>query len=91
MKNNRFVKHIVVFLFSAAVIALFSVCLAAESGSSGVIRETLDLTRPQKNISGEGYYWDNRENTLELNGVNVSTDDEYGIKLIDGEIGRAHV
>ncbi len=84
MKNNRFIKYAAVFLFSVVAAVLFSICFSAESVSSGVIRETLDLTRPQKNISGEGYYWNNRENILELNGINVNTDDEYGIKLIDG-------
>ena len=84
MNINRLIKRVFALVSPAVIIALFSVCSSAAPASSGVIKETLDLTRPQKNISGEGYYWDNRENTLELNGINIDTDDEYGIKLIDG-------
>lgn len=84
MNINRLIKRVFALVSPAVIIALFSVCSSAAPASSGVIKETLDLTRPQKNISGEGYYWNNRENTLELNGINIDTDDEYGIKLIDG-------
>lgn len=70
-----------VFCMSAIAACAFIPSFAAQTQ---VITETVNITRPEKNITGEGYYWDNRSSTLILQGVNIDTAEDYGIKLSDG-------
>lgn len=83
--HSSFCKRIryitAVFCVAAAVVCTFVPSFAAQAE---MLTETVNLTRPQKNITGEGYYWDNRNSTLILQGVSIDTADDYGIKLPDG-------
>jgi len=47
------------------------------------INETVSLANARKNERGEGYFWDNINDTLTLNGLNIDTTDDYGLKLPD--------
>lgn len=48
------------------------------------ITETVNLSRPQKNMSGSGYYWDNRNDILTLSGLYIDTTDDYGLRIPNG-------
>lgn len=47
------------------------------------ISETVSLANVRKNERGEGYFWDNINDTLTLSGLNIETNDDYGLKLPD--------
>jgi len=47
------------------------------------ITDTVNLSRPEKNMRGSGYYWDNREDTLTLDGLYIDTDADYGLRIPD--------
>ena len=51
------------------------------SAKSKTVTETVSLTYVTKNQRGDGYVWDNMTNTLTLDGVNIDTQSEYGLKL----------
>ena len=78
---NRIRYITAVFCIAVMALCTFVPSFAAQAET---LTETVNLTRPQKNITGEGYYWDNRNTTLILQGVNIDTPDDYGIKLPDG-------
>jgi len=46
-----------------------------------IITNTVDITLANKNISGNGYYWANRFDTLTLDGIHVDTESAYGLRL----------
>ena len=56
----------------------------AAVSSDGIIRETLDISRPKKDIVGGGYVWKNIDETLKLSGFELHTDSDYGIRIAKG-------
>lgn len=48
------------------------------------ISSTVGLLNPRQNMRGEGYEWMNRFDTLYLEGLNIDTKDDFGLKLVDG-------
>lgn len=56
----------------------------AAVSSDGIIRDTLDISRPKKDIVGEGYVWKNIDETLKLSGFELHTDSDYGIRIAKG-------
>ncbi len=63
-------------------LTLFSVAIPASAKS--VHKSTVNLIGINQNQSGSGYKWDNYHDTLTLNGINIKTADDYGLKLPDG-------
>ena len=78
--------------FSRAAVWMLALCLilpllplfASPAAAAAKITETVNLSRPQKNMSGSGYYWSNREDTLTLDGLYIDTADDYGLRIPDG-------
>ena len=70
----------------AALLALLAALLplGISASDDGVLRETVDLSRPKKDVVGEGYVWQNIGETLKLSGLELHTDDDYGIRLVKG-------
>lgn len=70
----------------AALLALLAALLplGISASDDGVLRETVDLSRPKKDVVGEGYVWKNIDETLKLSGLELHTDDDYGIRLVKG-------
>ena len=70
------------------IIALFTLSalftLAIPVSAKGVHKSTVNLIGINKSQSGSGYEWDNYEGTLTLNGLNIKTGDDYGLKIEDG-------
>lgn len=44
---------------------------------------TINLSNARQHLSGEGYYWDNREKVLTLDGFSLATSEDFGLKLPD--------
>ncbi|MBQ7780180.1 MAG: carbohydrate-binding domain-containing protein [Clostridia bacterium] len=63
------------------VSALFTLALPVSAKS--VHKSTVSLIGINKNQSGSGYEWDNYHNVLTLDGLNVKTSDDYGLKIPD--------
>ncbi|MBR2461051.1 MAG: hypothetical protein IKB34_07470 [Clostridia bacterium] len=64
------------------VITLFSVlAVPSYAAKAATITETVNLATISKNARGEGYYWANLDNTLTLEGLNIVTEDEFGMKI----------
>ena len=55
--------------------------LVVPASAAAKITETVNLSRPEKNMSGSGYYWNNREDTLTLDGLYIDTDSEFGLRI----------
>ncbi len=72
--------------FTAWMLALcliLTICplFTVPADAAGKITETVNLSRPEKNMSGSGYYWNNREDTLTLDGLYIDTDSEFGLRI----------
>ena len=64
------------------VTALFTVALPVSAKS--VHKSTINFIGINRNQSGSGYNWDNYHNVLTLDGLNIKTTDDYGLKIQDG-------
>ncbi len=64
------------------VTALFT--LAIPVSAKSVHKSTINFVGINKNQSGSGYNWDNYHNVLTLDGLNIKTGDDYGLKIQDG-------
>ncbi|MCQ2455891.1 MAG: carbohydrate-binding domain-containing protein [Clostridia bacterium] len=69
----------VLCLFITAIITL-SLCLTV----SAVYEGTVNLAKADRNLSGDGYYWSNTEDTLTLEGLDIVTGDDFGMKIPAG-------
>ncbi len=76
---KRFLSLIIALV---TVSALFAFALPVSAKS--VHKSTINLVGTNKNQSGAGYEWDNYNNILTLDGLNVKTSDDYGLKILDG-------
>ncbi|MBQ4064543.1 MAG: carbohydrate-binding domain-containing protein [Clostridia bacterium] len=54
------------------------------SVSAARLTEGVSLLNPKQHVRGSGYYWNNIEDTLTLNGLDLVTEDDYGFKLPHG-------
>ena len=45
---------------------------------------TVNIAAARQNVHGNGYEWDNRKSILTLDGCNIVTNDDYGLRLPDG-------
>ncbi len=63
------------------LMSLIFTALPTSIFGAATINSMVNLQRADKNNSGSGYYFHNPSNTLTLSGVNIDTDDEYGMKV----------
>ena len=75
-------KIISLFVALITVTALFTLALPVSAKS--VHKSTVNFIGVNRNQSGSGYSWDNYNNVLTLNGLNIKTGDDYGLKIQDG-------
>ena len=82
MKTNRRFHRLILL---CTVFALLSACLpvqvSAVSGNNIVISETVDISRANVNVEGNGYSWANRFDILTLDGIHIETENAYGLRL----------
>ena len=71
--------------FLAAFFALLMlISLLPTSAFAAGVTSTLDMAALNEHSKGAGYEWDNTEFVFEMNGLNLNTKDDYGIKLPGG-------
>jgi hypothetical protein len=70
---------------SALIICLtLSFCVIVvptKTYAGDVLTSTVNIATANKNQVGAGYNWQNRYDTLTLNGLNIDTEDDYGLRL----------
>ncbi len=80
VSHNAFKRAFCALLILSALISTLAFC-SCSSPKAETLTETVNLANPRKNMRGEGYDWANLDNILTLNGLNIVTDDEFGMKL----------
>ncbi len=65
------------------LILLLSLCSLTPSAAAR-LTECVSILNPKQNISGEGYQWQNKTDTLVLTGLNIVTEDDFGLRICDG-------
>ena len=69
------------FILLTAVM-LFTLCAAVLPASAAeTVTSTVNIATANKNMRGPGYDWANRTDVLTLDGLNIDTDDAYGLRL----------
>lgn len=76
MKTKQILSAITALL--VITVMLLPACCAA---GSVVINQTVNISNARQNVHGSGYEWENIPDILTLDGVNINTKDDYGIKL----------
>ena len=70
---------------SALVFCLtLSLCIFVtpiKSAAADTLTSTVNIATANKNQVGAGYNWQNRYDILTLNGLNIDTEDDYGLRL----------
>lgn len=79
--SNRTAKRVLCVTLAILSILASSVLISCSTFQAETITKTVNLANARKNMSGEGYYWANLDGILTLNGLNIVTDDEFGMKL----------
>lgn len=77
MKN----KLLALILSTILVMSLMLVAAPAVSAAYG---ETINLAGVKANQRGDGYFWDNMKSVLTLDGFELSTSEDFGLKLPAG-------
>ncbi len=77
MKNKLY--RIFILFLTALIISAGISAVAVHAGD--VTRTTVNIADAKKNVSGSGYEWDNINKILTLNGVNIDTEDPYGLRI----------
>lgn len=60
---------------------LFVFLILPGEASAETITSTLNLVNVKQNERGDGYEWANRYDILTLNGINIDTESDYGLRL----------
>ena len=83
MKHTRLTRIALIALTVCMLIC--SVWTFTPTADAAVkITQTVNLSHPEKNMRGSGYYWANRTDTLTLTDLYIDTTDEYGMKITAG-------
>jgi len=82
--KQRLLSRIAATALTLCMLFAFASILAVPASAAVKITETVNLSLPKRNMSGHGYYWDNRQKTLTLDGLNIDTANEYGMKVTGG-------
>lgn len=85
MKSTNKKNFIAAVLF-VCLTALFVPFTFLHINAVNTITETLNMLNVTKNQTGEGYYWHNPSKTLTFSGLNIDTQSEFGLKLLDNTI-----
>ncbi len=73
-----------IFSLILSVALLITLALFALPASGAAYGETLNLANVQANQKGDGYFWNNMTSTLTLDGFELSTSADFGMKLPEG-------
>lgn len=82
MKHSHFIRAVLCFTMLCLLFTFFIPTLTPVSAASQ-LTGTVNISRPQKNMRGPGYDWDNIHDVLTLDGLNINTTDDYGLRITD--------
>ncbi len=77
----NFRKIISLFITSLAALTLCFTFGQVKVDAGDVITSTVNIAAANKNQRGPGYDWQNRFDILTLSGVNIDTEEPYGLRL----------
>ena len=77
METKSFIRILAVICAVFIIASSLAVFAAADH------TETINLGNVRKNESGAGYTWNNPDRILTLDGIDISTEDDFGLKLPD--------
>ena len=80
MNIKSIIKKTVAF---AVVFTVFVSPVSMVSVSAAEIKDTVNLAFVKQHETGDGYSWDNINKVLTLDGFNVNTEDDWGLRLPD--------
>ena len=80
IKNRRIRTISVILAVITALTALIPLTVSA-APQGNAITQTVNLATISKNARGDGFVWDNINDTLTLENLNINTADEFGMKL----------
>ncbi len=76
-------KRFLSLILSVVMVSALFLC-AMPVSAKAIHKSTVNLIGINKNVSGSGYKWNNYDNILTLDGLNIKTTDDYGLKILDG-------
>jgi len=77
-------KHFLRPALAVTLVTLLLTTMLFPLSAATVLTEGVSILNPKANMSGPGYDWANRTNTLTLSNLNIETTDAYGLKIGDG-------
>lgn len=79
-KGFTMTRRIISIILSVVMLAMLCIS-AVPVSASDAITTTVNIATANKNMRGDGYDWANRYDVLTLNGLNIETEDPYGLRL----------
>ncbi len=76
-------KKIISLVLSLVMVSALFLC-AMPVSAKAIHKSTVNLIGINKSESGSGYKWNNYDSILTLDGLNIETKDDYGLKIPDG-------
>lgn len=71
-------------IFIVLVLAVTVIMGAIPCSAKTIHTKTLSFLDIRANAEGPGYKWNNYDDILTLDGLNIDTEDDFGLKIIDG-------
>lgn len=82
MNNKNISKIISLFLFLAVIVSMTTVIFVG--AASTVTIDAVNIATARQNMRGHGYFWDNINKVLTLDGIDIVTKEDYGLRLPGG-------
>lgn len=82
MKNKNTLKMISLFLLLAVTVSVAAITFVG--AASTVTIDAVNIATARQNMRGHGYFWDNINKVLTLDGIDIVTKEDYGLRLPGG-------
>ena len=79
IKSSR--RCLSLILTLVLVVLSLGLAMPEKVSAAEVVTSTVNIATANKNKRGPGYDWQNRFDILTLNGLNIDTEDNYGLRL----------
>ncbi len=84
MKTTKTHRNFSLKAICAVLLCALLICALPVFVNAGEFTSTVNLLDVRKNTSGDGFYWDNKTDTLTLTNFTVNTKDRYGLRIPNG-------
>jgi hypothetical protein len=79
-------RKIITVITAVCLVIILLPFTSLNISAAATITDTLNLLNVSKNQTGEGYNWNNPTNTLTLSGLDINTDAQCGLKILDNTV-----